>query len=278
MPRNYNPVLAWTGKGWAEAAKKVWDGKTWVDKPAVRYWDGQEWMVRPPEAREFATYFGSTSGSVSNKRYAALSVPPGTRVNDFVVSICASMSGLPRLLSPAGRMPQVLGSDPTEISLAVACWPYTGDEKQVVWDLGASPQGKLMNLVYRNGDATQQSLTPVSDMQVYKAVDKIPLMASRDFMSVFVALTVSRQVTSYQWPEGLVPRESALGRFGSYEISVLTADTPGAGASAGALSLNTTVDTAGLYLVTIPGRSDGRPTWILGDDRASVLGVNTYLG
>ncbi|WP_190129117.1 hypothetical protein [Streptomyces mashuensis] len=270
--------MTWNGKGWVEVTKKVWNGTAWVEKPTVRYWDGQEWMTRPPEAREFATYAGSTSSSVTAKRYATLRVPPGTRVNDYIVSICASMSGLPRLLSPAGRMPQVLGSNQDEISLAVACWPYTGADDQVLWDLGASPQATLINLAYRNGDIAQQSLTPVSDMQVYKAVDKVPLMASRDFMSVFVALTVSRQVTSYQWPEGLIPRESALGRFGSYEISVLTAETPGAGASAGTLDLNTAVDTAALYLVTIPGRSDGKPTWILGDDRASLLGTSTYLG
>ncbi|MCF3100971.1 hypothetical protein IPZ58_05200 [Streptomyces roseoverticillatus] len=278
MALDYHPVLVWTDKGWVETEKKVWNGSAWVSRPSVRYWDGQEWTPRPPAPQEFATYVGSNSGSSSNKRYAALPVPPGTRVNDFVVSICASMSGLPRLLSPAGQMPQVLGSNQDEISLAVACWPYTGAEDQVLWDLGASPQAKLVNLVYRNGDVAQQSITPVSDMQVYKFVDQVPLMASKDFTGVFVALTVSRQVTSYRWPEGLVPRESALGRFGSYEISVLTADTPGAGASAGTLGLNTAVDAASLYLVTIPGRSDGRPTWILGDDVASVLGVSTYLG
>ncbi|MBT2383865.1 hypothetical protein [Streptomyces sp. ISL-11] len=270
--------MTWDGKGWVEVVQKVWDGKSWVEKPSARYWDGQEWMNSPPEAREFATYAGSNSGSVSAKQYATLGLPPGARVNDYIVSICASMSGLPRLLSPAGHVPQVMGGSPDEISLAVACWPYTGNEDQVLWDLGASPQAKLINLAYRSGDVTQQSLTPVSDMQVYKAVDKVPLMPSRDFVSVFVALTASREVSSYRWPEGLIPRETALGRFGSYEISVLTAETPGAGASAGTLSLNTPVDTAGLYLVTIPGRSDGHPTWILGDDNASVLGVSTYLG
>ncbi|MFD7336678.1 hypothetical protein ACFV98_11825 [Streptomyces violascens] len=270
-----NQIKVWDGSTWVDQTSKVWDGKAWASKPPL-YWDGQGWMSAAPPAREFAAFAGSNRANYKEARYAGLPVPAGVRVGDFVVSICANMKGFAKLVSPAGYLPQVVLSPNDEMSFAAACWPYTGREGDVVWDLGDSPQAACMNLLYRGGDVTNQSVTPVSDMQVYKAVDEVPLMPSRDFTSVFVALTVSRQVSSYSWPEGVLPRDAVVGRFGSYEISAFAADTPGAGASLGSLQLNTSTDTAAMYLVTIPGKSDGKPTWILGD-AASALGSTTCL-
>ncbi|MGG2462832.1 hypothetical protein ACO0M4_23940 [Streptomyces sp. RGM 3693] len=277
LARTYNPTMVWDGSKWGEASKKVWDGTQWAAMPTVLFWDGTAWRPKPPVPREFAAFSGSNKGNYKNTRYAGIPTPAGVRVNDFVVSICANMKGFPKLVSPAGHLPQVISPSTDEMSFAVVCWPYTGQEGDVVWDLGGSPQAACMNLLYRNGDVSNQSVTPVSDMQLHKDVDKVPLMPSKDYTSVFVALAVSRQVSSYAWPEGVLPREAVVGRFGSYEISAFTADTPGAGASLGALQLNTKVDAAAMYLVTIPGRSDGKPTWILGDAAASVLGKTTYL-
>ncbi|GAA0406153.1 hypothetical protein [Streptomyces luteireticuli] len=275
MAPDQAPVRVWDGARWVEGVARVWDGKQWTNG-SVRFWDGQDWTARPAEPREYATYIGSVSGAATDRRFGVLDVPPGTRVGDFVVSVCASMSGVPRLLSPSATMPQIIGAGTADIRLAVACWPWAG-EPSAVWDLGDSPQAKMINLTYRHGDVTNASVTPVGDMQTYNGLDALPLMPSRDFLSLFVALTVSTSVTSYRWPEGLTPREHVLGRFGAFEISLITAETPGAGASAGSLRLNTPVDAA-MYLVTIPGRSDGHPTWILGDGIASQLGTTTYLG
>ncbi|QLE71117.1 hypothetical protein FGW37_05425 [Streptomyces rectiverticillatus] len=269
-------ALVWDGTRWVDDGTQVWDGKQWT-RPSALFWDGQEWMAQPPNAQEFAAFVSSNSSSYTGKPQASLSVPAETRVNDFVVSICGNMQGFPKLLAPAGHLPQIIKDDTQEISLAVACWPYNGSDTKVIWDLGGSPQATCVNLVYRYGDVLNQSVTPVSDIRVFNNVSKLPLMASKNFMSVFVAMTASTHVTSYQWPTGVVPREGFKGRFGTYEISILTAETPGADASAGDLELNTSVEGAGLYLVTIPGRSDGKPTWILGDSRASVLGNTTYL-
>ncbi|MEV5875758.1 hypothetical protein AB0L75_16285 [Streptomyces sp. NPDC052101] len=271
-----NQIKVWDGATWVDQTSKVWDGKAWVSKPPL-YWDGQGWMSAALPAREFAAFTGSNRANYKEARFVGLPVPDGVRVGDFVVSICANMKGFAKLVSPAGYLPQVVLSPNDEMSFAAACWPYTGREGDVVWDLGDSPQAACMNLLYRNGDVTNQSVTPVSDMQLYKAVDKVPLMPSRDFTSVFVALAVSRQVSSYSWPEGVLPRDAVVGRFGSYEISAFAADTPGAGASLGSLQLNTSVDAAAMYLVTIPGKSDGKPTWILGDATASALGSTTCL-
>ncbi|MER6380765.1 hypothetical protein ABT274_12375 [Streptomyces sp. NPDC001127] len=273
-----NVWRVWDGAAWRAPKVNYWTGTEWTSSlPRGQYWDGQGWVSAAPPAREFAAFVGSNKGNYKDTRYAGLPVPAGARVNDFVVSICANMKGLAKLASPAGHLPQVISPSTDEMSFAVVCWPYTGQEGDVVWDLGGSPQAACINLLYRNGDVSNQSVTPVSDMQLHKDVDKVPLMPSKDYTSVFVALAVSRQVSSYAWPEGVLPREAVVGRFGSYEISAFTADTPGAGASLGALQLNTKVDAAAMYLVTIPGRSDGKPTWILGDAAASVLGKTTYL-
>ncbi|MEV6551741.1 hypothetical protein AB0M57_23925 [Streptomyces sp. NPDC051597] len=273
-----NAWRVWSGSSWATPTVHYWTGTAWSSNlPTVRYWDGQAWVTEAPPAREFAAFIASNKGNFKDVRYATIPVPPVARVSDFVVSICASMRGFPTLLSPAGHLPQVISPPDDEMSFAVACWPYTGNEGDVVWDLADSPQAACMNLLYRNGDVTNLSVTPVSDMQLYKTVDKVPLMPSRDFTSIFVALTVSRQVSSYSWPEGVLPRDAVVGRFGAYEISAFAADTPGAGASLGSLQLNTAVDAAAMYLVTIPGKSDGRPTWILGDAAASILGRTTIL-
>ncbi|MER7986975.1 hypothetical protein ABTY53_15480 [Streptomyces noursei] len=271
-----NQTKVWDGSTWVDQTPKVWDGNAWVSKPPL-YWDGAQWMSSAPTPREFAPFVDSSRGNYRATRYAGLALPAGVRVNDFVVSICANQKGFPKLVSPAGQLPQVVNPATDEIAFAVACWPYTSTESDVVWDLGDSPQAACMNLVYRYGDVANQSVTPVGGVQRHKNVNEIPLMPSADYTSVFVALTMSRQVSSYRWPDGVQAREAVLGRFGSYEISAFTADTPGAGASLGALQLNTMVDTAAMYLVTIPGRSDGQPTWILGDAAASALGKTTYL-
>ncbi|MCM1967787.1 poly-gamma-glutamate hydrolase family protein [Streptomyces sp. G1] len=272
-----NPARVWDGSKWATGKKYVWDGAQWVAMPAVLFWDGTEWQPRAPAPREFAAFSGSSKGNYKDTRYPVAPLPAGVRVGDYVVSICANQRGFPKLIAPAGHLPQIVNPATDEMSFAVVCWPYTGKEGDVVWDLGDSPQAACMNLVYRYGDAANQSVTPVSGMQLHQNVDKIPLMPSKDFTSVFVALAMSHEVSSYQWPEGVQARSSVLGKFGSYEISAFAADTPGAGASLGALRLNTTVDAAAMYLVTIPGGSDGKPTWILGDSTASVLGRTTYL-
>lgn len=270
-------ALVWDGSRWAGDGAHAWDGRQWQPTSAF-FWDGREWMAQPPAAHEFAAFVSSNSNSYTGKDIAVLPVPPEARVNDYVVSICGNMRGFPKLLAPAGHLPQIITADSQEISLAVACWPYNGADTKVAWDLNGSPQATCVNLVYRYGDVLNQTVTPVSDIRVFNDVNKLPLMPSRDFLSVFVAMTASTHVTSYQWPDGLAPREGFKGRFGTYEISILTGETPGADASAGDLALNTSVEWAGLYLATIPGRrSDGKPTWILGDARASMLGTTTYL-
>ncbi|MCZ0974859.1 hypothetical protein AB0O47_01990 [Streptomyces noursei] len=271
-----NQAKVWDGSTWVDQHPKVWNGSAWVEQ-APLYWDGQGWMSAAPAAREFAAFVGSSKGNYKASQYAPLPVPSGTRVNDFVVSLCANQSGLAKLVAPTGHLPQIISPATHGMSFAVACWPYTGRDECVVWDLVGSPQAACINLTYRGGDVTNQSVTPVSDMQLYQGVDKVPLMPSQDFTSVFVALAASRQVSSYAWPEGVLPRDAVVGRFGEYEVSAFVADTPGAGASLGALQLNTPAEATAMYLVTIPGKSDGRPTWILGDAEASVLGATTYL-
>ncbi|WP_344436472.1 hypothetical protein [Streptomyces luteosporeus] len=135
----------------------------------------------------------------------------------------------------------------------------------------------MMNLVYRGGDPSTTSLTPVVGITEYHQVNAVPLGAAQDYTTLYTVLAVSDALTGAAWPDGVIPRAQRLGAFGTQQISLLTADTPGAGAFPGAVRLDTTVETAAVAVITVPGRSDGRPTWILGDDRASVLGTTTYL-
>ncbi|MFI1796349.1 hypothetical protein ACH427_03165 [Streptomyces sp. NPDC020379] len=136
-----------------------------------------------------------------------------------------------------------------------------------------------MNLLYRGGDASALTSTPVTAIREYDGVNHVPLTPPAGATSLFIVLAESDVLTGYQWPDGVIPRADQIGWFGSHAISLLAADTPGGGGPAGELLLDATVESAACLTIQIPGApGDGRPTWILGDDNASVLGTTTILG
>ncbi|MCC3773664.1 hypothetical protein [Streptomyces sp. UNOB3_S3] len=273
-----NQLLVYDGKAWVDQTPQVFDGTTWRTV-APLYFDGAEWRSEALAPREFPSYSSSVSAVVSGD-LVELPVPADVRTNDIVVSICAQQGGparFPRLLSPSGVLP-TLYTLRSGIRLHVAVWPWEPSRgTSTVWDVTGSPSTALMNLSYRGGDAAGLSLTPVASISEHQRVNTVPLGASQDFTTLYAVLAVSDSLTGAAWPNGVIPRAQRLGQFGAQQINLLTADTPGAGASPGALRLDTTVDTAAVAVITVPGRSDGKPTWILGDDRASVLGSTTFL-
>lgn len=273
-----NALMVFDGARWVDQTPQVHDGTTWRPTPPL-YWDGAEWRTEARPAREFPAYSASVSGTFVGD-VAELPLPADVRTNDLIVSICVQQGGpdrFPRLLSPSGVLP-TLYTLRSGIRLHVAVWPWEPSRGlSTVWDVTGSTNTLAMNLVYRDGDASNIGLTPIAEIGEHHGVNAVPLGASRDFTTLYAVLAVSDSLTGAAWPDGVIPRAQRLGKFGTQQISLLTADTPGAGASPGAVRLDTTVDTAAVAVITVPGRADGRATWILGDDKASVLGRTTYL-
>ncbi|QUI30690.1 poly-gamma-glutamate hydrolase family protein [Streptomyces alfalfae] len=274
-----NALMVYDGSKWVDSTPQVYSGSKWLPNPPL-YWDGAEWMASPMPAREFPEFTASTKGSFSQRDTASLAVPAGTRTNDYIVSLCAQQAGeqrSPRLSSPAGVMP-TLYTLPSGIRLHIAAWPWEPARgKTVTWDVTGSPNTVLMNLSYRYANVGSSGAA-VTGIKEYSSASSLPLMASQRFTSLYVALTVSKTLTGFAWPDGVVPRAQQLGTFGADRISLIAGDTPGGGGSPGSLALDATVDSAVAVLVTIPGATDGNATWILGDSAYSNLGSTTYLG
>ncbi|MET8702741.1 hypothetical protein ABZW10_28360 [Kitasatospora sp. NPDC004723] len=272
-----NQLKVFDGTSWIDKTPQVWDGSKWSPRPPL-YWDGAAWMAGAPTPREFPAFVGSTRALVVGQALAELPLP-AVRANDFVVSICVSSGSAPapRLLTPAGALATqyTLASG---LLMAVAVWPWEpsrGDS--VVWDVGTAHNAALMALVYRNGDISNIGLTPVIGIREYSNTSSLPLMASTSYRNVYAAVTVSSALTGLAWPSGVSGRDQQLGNFGSAQVSLMVADTPGAGGSPGSVQLDTTVPSAAVVLISVPGRSDGNPTWILGDPVGSELGTTTIL-
>lgn len=275
-----NRVLVWNGEGWADHTAQAFDGSKWEPRPPL-YWDGAEWCSAAPTPVEFPQYTAGSSRTCSHRDVVSLPLPSGVRTNDYLVAICAQSDGpdrWPRLLAPAGVIPAVHNLTNSGIRLYVAVWPWEpAMGRQAVWDVAGAQSVALMTLVYRGGNVADTSLTPVSKITEHFGVNRVPLGVSEEYTTLYAVLTVSSSLTGVGWPDGVMPRQQQLGAFGSQAIALLTADTPGGGTSPGELILDATVDAAVSVLITIPGHSDGAPTWILGDP-SSVLGSTTYLG
>ncbi|MFJ5066524.1 hypothetical protein ACIQC7_08920 [Kitasatospora sp. NPDC088556] len=234
-------------------------------------------MTGAPVPREFPAYVASTQQLVQDQALAELALPPA-RTNDWIVSVCVAdgSAAAPRLLSPAGAIPTQYRLN-SGLMMAVAVWPWEPSRgSSVTWDVGGA-HAAVMNLVYRLGDISNAGLTPVVGIKEYGNVNSLPLMASTSFRNLYATVTVSANLTGLSWPSGVTPRAQQLGQFGMNQISLMTGDTPGAGGSPGAVQLDTTVPSAAVVLISVPGRSDGKPTWILGDPVGSVLGETTIL-
>ncbi|UQA92167.1 hypothetical protein [Streptomyces halobius] len=148
---------------------------------------------------------------------------------------------------------------------SAAVIPYLGTEDSLIWDLGErAKQGVVINLLYRYGDLANTSVTPISAGREFRDVSEIPLMPSEKYTSVFAAVVVAKDFSSFRWPEGVTPREARKATFGRVGISLVTADTSKAGVS-GSLLLNTRTPLAGLYLITVPGRDATQPPQPLSD-------------
>ncbi|WP_188285319.1 hypothetical protein [Streptomyces sp. CBMA29] len=270
----------WNGTAWVKSVPKAYKNGSWVAVSPL-YYDNQEWMSEAPAPEEFPGYVDSTTSSFSGADIVTCAISDYIRTNDFVVSICAQQDGpaeSPRLLSPPGIIP-TLYTIHSGIRFHVAVWPWEPSKGSlVVWNTQDSDNSACMNLVYRNGDVSNTSLNPVISMTGTDNTRVVNLPASQDFTNLYVVLTVANTLTGNAWPSGVNELDSVLGKFGTKSISLLAADTPGAGNSPGNVQLDTTVDTAVVALIQVPGKSDGLATWILGDSAASVLGSTTRLG
>ncbi|WP_043470300.1 hypothetical protein [Kitasatospora sp. MBT66] len=272
-----NQLKVYDGSKWVDQTPKAWNGASWASSPPL-YWDGAAWMSAAPAPKEFPAYQASTRALVVDQPLAELALPP-VRTNDFIVSICVSSGSAPapRLVTPAGAIPTqyTLASG---LLVAVAVWPWEPSRgSSVVWDVGTAHNAVLMNLAYRSGDISNIGLTPVVGIREYTKTNSLPLMASTSYRNLYAAVTVSGSLTGLAWPSGVAARDQQLGTFGTNQISLMVADTPGAGGSPGAVQLDTTVASAAVVLISVPGRSDGKATWILGDSVGSELGTTTIL-
>ncbi|QKW48874.1 hypothetical protein [Streptomyces buecherae] len=270
-------MTVWDGAQWAEGTKWVWDGASWVRASASRFFDGITWQSRAPAPVAYPTYAASATAIRGAVDYVTVAVPPSARVNDFLVSVCTAADVRPQLLSPGGYLTQAHQLDSGHW-VSVAMWPHNGIVDTVVWETTGSSTATAMNLAYRGGDLTRTPLAPIVGVQQYNAVNRVPLPAATAHTSLFLVLVESTDLTGYAWPEGVTGRAQQLGIYGARHISLLASDTPGAGSSAGELLLDTQAASAACLTIEVPGRTDGRPTWILGDDNASVLGSTTVLG
>ncbi|MFE4513758.1 hypothetical protein ACFRMQ_06085 [Kitasatospora sp. NPDC056783] len=271
-----NQLKVWDGSAWVDKTPQVWDGTVWGPRPPL-YWDGAAWMSAAPAVREFPAFVASTRALVVDQALAELALPP-VRTNDFIVSICVSSTPAPRLVSPAGAIPTQYTLT-SGLLVAVAVWPWEPSRgASVVWDVGGARSAALMNLAYRNGDISNTGLTPVVGIQEYSNTSSLPLMPSTGYRNLYAAVTISSTLTGLSWPSGISARDQQLGTFGSNQVSLMAADTPGAGGGTpGTVQLDTKVSSAAVVLISIPGKSDGKSTWILGDSIASVLGTTTIL-
>ncbi|MFF4952838.1 hypothetical protein [Streptomyces chattanoogensis] len=252
------------GSAWVTPDVRYYTGTGWTTKvPQVQMWDGNGWQGSSPTARAFPVFAGSNSREYAGPRYVSLPVPQEARVMDFVVSVCANRSTIPQLVHPALRtLPQTYTYTEDGVYFSAAAFPYLGtDDGPVIWDLGErAKQGVVINMVYRYGDVTNRSVTPVSAGWTFRNVSEIPLMPAKKHTSIFAAVVFAKDFSSFRWPEGVTPREARKATFGKVGISIVTADTSRVGASPGNLLLNTKTPLAGLYLITIPGRDEARPT------------------
>lgn len=275
-----NKLNVWDGTSWVDVTPKAFENGSWVTASPM-YYDGWNWQDSAPTPEEFPWLSDTNTASNGAADTVSLAVPKYTVTNDFVVSICAQSSGpdtTPRLLSPAGVIP-TLYTLSSGIRLYVAVWPWEPSKgKSVVWNVQGSTNTALMNLTYSGGDVANTSLTPVLSITEYDNVSQVNLPASQDFTSLYVVLTSSTNLTGVAWPDGVEEEESIFPQFGTKQIGLVAADTPGAGASPGNVLFDSTVDIAAVALIQIPGKSDGLPTWILGDSAGSVLGSTTRLG
>ncbi|MFD9563379.1 poly-gamma-glutamate hydrolase family protein [Streptomyces sp. NPDC059994] len=278
---SYNRVKIWNGSKWVEGTKKIWDGSRWSTKPAVRVWDGQGWMFRYPDPIQYPSFVAANGAPKENSEYRTYKLPAGIRLGDFVVSVCVARDDMPQLLNPTLSMPQTKRLA-TGSWIACVVFQYDGawglrDGDSVRWGVPAGGDSTVANYVYRYADTMNIPVTPLQEIKEYKNVFEVPMNSPRGNTSLFAVVSESKNLSTVQFPEGLISRYSTGGKFGENQIRVHAADTPGSGASVGTAKLDTTVPAAAVVTIKIPGADDGLPTWILGDMAASVLGKTTYL-
>ncbi|MFE9455989.1 hypothetical protein [Streptomyces californicus] len=271
-----NKVNVWSGTAWVDKTPKAYTNGAWVTGTPM-IWDGAAWMSAAPTPQEYPAYVTGNGTTNSGATSTTTTRSTAARMNDYIVSIIVCASGRPTLNSPTNAMPTYYTMT-NGMVMGVALWPFNGTQGNVVWDTRNCGAVASMNLYYRYGDVSTTPLAPVISISEYTNTSSVPLPGSADFTSAYVAFTTSSVLTGFLWPDGVTPRATQLGTFGKNQISIITADTPGAGGSPGSLQLDTTVGTAAVALIQIPGKSDGKPTWILGDTTGSVLDQTTYLG
>ncbi|MER6912229.1 poly-gamma-glutamate hydrolase family protein [Streptomyces sp. NPDC000594] len=270
-------VKVWDGAAWATGRRRVWNGTTWAPMPTVQFFDGTTWKDKPPPATAFPRFVAASTAVQAATTHLSVPVPQGARVTDFVVSVCAVEGAVPQLLAPAGFVAHThrLADG---LSLAVAVWPYDGRPGDTVWRTEGAVTATAMSLAYRGGDISKTPIAPITEIAQHANVNRVPLTTPTEHTSLVLVVARSSNLTGYAWPDGVLDRARVLGPYGSPAISLIASDTPGTGASPGVLVLDTTVPTAACASIRIPGSSDGRPTWVLGDTSASALGTTTVLG
>ncbi|WP_158754259.1 hypothetical protein [Streptomyces sp. NRRL F-2580] len=273
--------MQWTGTAWREGTKKMWDGSKWTDKPAVKVWDGQAWMFKYPDPVQYPSFQAANGAPKEDSEYRTYKLPTGVRLGDLVVSICVARNDMPQLLNPTLSIPQTKRLA-TGSWIACVVFRYDGprelsDGESVRWRIPAGGDSTVVNYVYRFASTMNLPVTPLQEIKEYKNVFEVPMNSPRGNTSLFTVISESKNLSTVQFPEGLISRHSIGGKFGENQIRVHAADTPGSGASVGTAKLDTTVPAAAVVTIKIPGADDGLPTWILGDAAASVLGKTTYL-
>ncbi|AJC54006.1 hypothetical protein [Streptomyces sp. 769] len=286
-----NAAFRWDGTSWQPAPTHAYgSSQQWEDVTSFSIWDGEEWMSALPAPVEFPTYAYGTKGNFTNVDVATLPLPKQTRLGETVVSICASYGdqepapprgfGMVELLPV--RATEGVTLDPTKLHLQASMFqwqPAMG--RSVSWSVSGKQDTNcvVMNLVYRNADASKIPAKPIVDYRTAENVNKADLQPATDYTSLYVALALSKDLTNCAWPEGFTQKRDEHGQFAEDQVHMMIAHTVGTAASPGTLQLDSTVDELAVALITVPGMEnpDKKGVWILGDAARSTLGTTTVL-
>ncbi|WP_327377662.1 hypothetical protein OG393_29165 [Streptomyces sp. NBC_01216] len=238
-------------------------------------------MFKYPDPIQYPSFVAANGAPKVDLDFRTYKLPDGIRLGDFVVSICVAKKDMPQLLNPTLSIPQAKRLA-TGSWIACVVFRYDGEwglrnGDSVRWHVPGGGDSTVANYIYRYADTLNLPVTPLQEIREYKNVYEVPMNSPLGNTSLFTVVSESKNLSTVQFPDGLVSRHSIGGKFGENQIRVHAADTPGSGAKVGMARLDTTVPAAAVITIKIPGADDGLPTWILGDTAASVLGKTTYL-
>ncbi|MBD0689648.1 hypothetical protein [Streptomyces sp. CBMA123] len=276
-----NASYVWDGSTWQVAKTNIYDGKAWKPVGEIPMYDGHNWRSGGQTPEEFPMFVAARSATFRDRNHVSLSIPPEVAMGDIVVSLCASYGSVTKPANGLRPVVDLLKLRPSDIHLTLNMFLWTPDcgYESSFESFGEDDNMTVANLVYRHGDTSSIPAKPVISYKTYEGVDRAALDPADDFTTLYVAIAASKDMTAAGWPRGVQRRVSEHGPWQTETVHIMAADTVGSGFTPGDLVFDSLADQLAIAVITIPGKQnpDGKPTWILGDQRASVLGFSTVL-